>query len=123
LDGTERHRLTPWRMGAGGSPDWSPNGRWILFQKTSFDAPSTVWLMHPNGEGRHRITTTSGGTVTWFHGSFSPDGERITITRADWSGSAGPGEVYVLSKEGDILRNVTQSPLTDGDPDWGSRPR
>jgi Tol biopolymer transport system component len=125
LDRTELHRLTPWRMDAGLSPDWSPNGRWILFgnHATSFDAPSTVWLMRPNGDARHRITTSSGGTVTWFDGSFSPDGEQITITQAEWDGQPGAGEVYVLSKQGDILRNVTESPLSDYDPDWGPRPR
>jgi len=124
LDGTELHRLTPWRMDAGLSPDWSPNGRWILFgnNATSFDLPSTVWLMHPNGENRHRITTTAGGTVTWLSGSFSPDGERITITQAEWDGSGGAGEIYVLSKKGDILGNITGSPLDDYDPDWGPRP-
>jgi len=112
-------------MDAGGSLDWSPNGRWILFQNysTGIDRPSTVWLMHPNGENRHRITTTAGGTVTWAAGSFSPDGQGITITRATSSGSAEAGEIYVLSKQGDILLNVTESPLEDYDADWGSRPR
>lgn len=125
LDGSRLQRVTPWRMDAGGSLDWSPNGRWILFQNysTGIDRPSTVWLMHPNGENKHRITTTAGGTVTWAAGSFSPDGQRITITRAAWSGSAEEGEIYVLSKQGDILLNVTESPLEDYDADWGSRPR
>ena len=111
-------------MDAGHSVDWSPNGRWILFgnHATSFDVPSTVWLMHPNGDDRHRITTSSGGTVTWFDGSFSPDGEQITITQAEWDGEAGAGDVYVLNKQGDILGNVTESPLSDYDPDWGPRP-
>jgi len=39
------------------------------------------------------------------------------------SGSAEEGEIYVLSKQGDILLNVTESPLEDYDADWGSRPR
>jgi Tol biopolymer transport system component len=115
LDGTELHRLTPWWMDAGGSLDWSPNGHWILFTNhASSDAPSTVWLIHPNGDDRRRITTSAGGTVTWGGGSFSPDGQRITVTQGDW--------VYVLSKQGDIVRQVTAAGL-DGDPDWGSRPR
>jgi len=98
-----------------GSLDWSPNGRWILFQnRASSDEQSTIWLMHPNGENRHRITTTAGGTVTWGSGSFSPDGQRIVVTQGD--------AIYVLSKEGEILRSVTASSV-DGDPDWGSRPR
>lgn len=115
LDGTDLHRLTPWWMDAGGSPDWSPNGRWILFTNhVSSETPSTVWLVHRNGDDRHRITTSAGGTVTWDGGSFSPDGQRIVVTQGD--------SIYVLSKQGEILQNVTASTL-DGEPDWGSRPK
>ncbi len=57
-------------MNAGGSLDWSPNVRWILFENhaTGGQRPSAIWLMHPNGENRHSITTTAGGTVTWESG-------------------------------------------------------
>jgi Tol biopolymer transport system component len=104
-------------MNAGGSLDWSPNGRWILFQnRTLSDDPSTIWLVHPNGENRHRITTTGGGAVTWGSGSFSPDGERIVVAQ-----EGGACAVCVLNKRGDILQNVTASTV-DGDPDWGARP-
>ena len=124
-DGTDRHRLTPWRLNAT-APDWSPNGRWIVFSAGATDAPSAVWLMHPSGGNRHPITTSSGGTVTWGTGSFSPDGERITAIQAEWNGAGsdpGPGDIYVLSKRGDIVGQLTQSPLDDSDPDWGPRPQ
>jgi len=115
LNGTHVHRITPWRMDAGGSLDWSPNGRWILFQNhSSSDAPSTVGLMHPNGENRHPITTTAGGTVTWGSGSFSPDGQRIVVSQGN--------SISVLSKHGVVLRNVTAS-SGDAKPDWGPRPK
>ena len=115
VDGTRLHRITPWRMNAGGSLDWSPNGRWVLFQNhTGGLHLATIWLIRPNGENRHSITTTAGGTVTWESGSFSPDGERIVVVQ--------DALISVLSKRGDILRTITSSAL-DGDPDWGSRPK
>jgi Tol biopolymer transport system component len=77
------------------------------------DESSTVWLVHPNGDNRHRITTTAGGSVTWEGGSFSPDGQRIVATQGAF--------ISVLSKQGDILRNVT-APDLDGGADWGARP-
>ena len=112
--GLRLHRITPWLMDAGGSLDWSPNGRWVLFQNhAQVMRSSTVWLMHPNGENRHRITTTAGGTVTWESGSFSPDGQRIVVVQG--------ASISVLSKRGDILQTITASAV-DVDPDWGSRP-
>jgi TolB protein len=115
VDGTRLHRITPWRMNAGGSLDWSPNGRWVLFQNhTGGVHLSTIWLMRPNGENRHPITTTAGGTVTWESGSFSPDGQRIVVVQG--------ASISVLSKRGDILQTITASAV-DGDPDWGSRPK
>jgi len=114
VDGTRLHRITPWRMNAGGSLDWSPNGRWILFQNhTGGLHLSTIWLVHPSGENRHPITTTAGGTVTWESGSFSPDGQRIVAVQGT--------SISVLSKRGDILQTITSSAV-DGEPDWGSRP-
>lgn len=114
VDGTRLHRITPWRMNAGGSLDWSPNGRWILFQNhTGGVHLSTIWLVHPSGENRHPITTTAGGAVTWESGSFSPDGQRIVVVQG--------ASISVLSKRGAILQTITASAV-DGDPDWGSRP-
>jgi Tol biopolymer transport system component len=114
VDGTRLHRITPWRMNAGGSLDWSPNGRWVLFQNhTGGLHLSTIWLEHPSGENRHPITTTAGGTVTWESGSFSPDGQRVVVVQGT--------SISVLSTRGDILQTITSSAV-DGDPDWGSRP-
>ena len=114
VDGTRLHRITPWLMNAGGSLDWSPNGRWVLFQNhTGGVHLSTIWLVRPSGENRHPITTTAGGTVTWESGSFSPDGQRIVVVQGT--------SISVLSKRGDILQTITASAV-DVDPDWGSRP-
>jgi hypothetical protein len=85
----------------------------ILFQNhTGGVHLSTIWLVRPNGENRHPITTTAGG-VTWESGSFSPDGQRIVVVQ--------DASISVLSKQGDILKTITASAV-DGDPDWGSRP-
>jgi Tol biopolymer transport system component len=32
VDGTGARRVTPWSLHAGDNPDWSPDGKWILFR-------------------------------------------------------------------------------------------
>jgi Tol biopolymer transport system component len=113
LDGTGLRRVTPWRVDFGPKfPDWSPNGRWILFRDHG------IWLTHPNGEDRHRITDPDG---EWISSSFSPDGTKIVTSRAP--GVAGKADVFVMNLDGSGLLNITQSRRWDSGPDWGPRAR
>jgi Tol biopolymer transport system component len=118
LDGTGLRRVTRWYDGFENLfPDWSPNGRWIVFRTEG----SGVWLTHPNGEGRHRIAGTSGGTVEWGSGSFSPDGTAIVYSRRP---ADEPGfDVFRMDVDGSNPVNLTQTASSDGAPDWGPRRR
>jgi TolB protein len=110
-DGSGLRRVTPWRPGFGPKfPDWSPNGRWILFRDHG------IWLIHPNGEDRHRITDPDG---EWISSSFSPDGTKIVTSHAP--GVRGKADVFVMNLDGSGLRNITQSHKWDSGPDWGPR--
>jgi Tol biopolymer transport system component len=47
---------------------WSPDGRWILFERQDAgeDFDSDLFLVHPDGSGRHAIARDAqGGTATW----------------------------------------------------------
>jgi TolB protein len=124
LDGTHPLRLSPWSLDAGGNPDWSPDGRWILFQSHEpHDRQDNLYLVHPNGKNLHRITHTFGGTYTWFKQSFSPDGTMIAVARGPGLGAAGNPDVYVMNLDGSGLRDVTNSLAWDSATDWGPSPR
>jgi Tol biopolymer transport system component len=119
--GRREHRITPWRVNCAQSPDWSPNGRWIL--ATCHPGEQTdLWLVHPNGTELHRLTHSAGTDLVWWSSSFSPDGTKIVTSQSPGVGSAGNPDVYVLNRNGAGLRNVTQSPRWDSAPDWGPRP-
>jgi Tol biopolymer transport system component len=109
LDGTGLRRVSPWRNDFGPKfPDWSPNGRWILYRDNG------IWLTHPNREGRHRITPEGD----WISSSFSPNGMKIVTSRVPAGRKA---DVFVMNLDGSGLVNITHSPRWDSAPDWGSR--
>ncbi len=80
-----------------------------------------MYLIHPNGTGLHRITTSPQHVHQWGAFSFSPDGTMITV--AHNLGEGKNADIYVMNLDGSGLRDVTNSAIFDSAPDWGPRPR
>ena len=75
-DGSAPRRLTPWAEKDGDNPDWSPDGKWIIFH-SHVDDPSRqsqIYLIHPDGSGRKQLTHFKDGTHV-ASSAFSPDGK------------------------------------------------
>jgi TolB protein len=118
-DGTGLRRLTPWAENAGDHPDWSPNGKWIVFHSHVDDphGQGQFFLVLPDGSGRKQLTHFSAGT--WVgRASFSPDGKSIVF-------GVGPdgrnAAVYTMRLDGSHVRRVTKSKLWNSAPSWGPR--
>jgi Tol biopolymer transport system component len=119
IDGTGLRQVTPWRMDAGKIPDWSPDGRWILFQLHTNGTGQQMCVIHPNGRGFRRVT--HGGA--WYTGSWSPDGTMITAV--GWPGETGENDVFTMDLDGGNLFAVTaglSAEKAEGPPDWGPAP-
>jgi TolB protein len=117
LNGRDPHRLTPWSLNAGDAPDWSPDGKWILFRSNvDIDGKqSQIYLVHPNGSGLKQLTHFKHGTIV-TSSSFSPDGTQIVLGT---TGTAGQADVFVMAVDGTGLTPVTRTPAWDSAPDWG----
>lgn len=121
LDGTGLRRITPWWLDAS-QPDYSPDGRWILFRtRKSSDIAGNIQLVRPNGTHRHAVTHARSGHGKWLSGSFSPNGRRITAghTRIV-DGEQLNADVFTFRIDGSGLRNVTATPDEwESALDWG----
>ena len=119
-DGSSRRRITPWALGAGDDPDWSPDGTLILFHShEDGDAQGQLYVIRPDGKGMRQLTHVKDGT--WLgSASFSPDGKWIAFAKA---GRDGAADVFVMHADGSGIRPVTHTTLWDSAPDWGAAGR
>jgi Tol biopolymer transport system component len=117
-DGSGLRQLTDWNLNAGDDPDWSPDGRLILFRTISIANRhhGNLYTIRPDGSALKKLTRYASPKPV-LSGSFSPDGHWITLTRF----TDGPyPAVYVMRANGTATRRVTSDTGTY-EPDWGPR--
>jgi Tol biopolymer transport system component len=117
LDGSNNHRVTPWSLGAGDHPGFSPDGSTILFRsyEEQESRQSDFWTVHPDGTGLTQLTHVKEGTAV-LSASYSADGAWIVHAT---DGVGGKADVYVMRADGTGSRPVTRTKAWDSAPDWG----
>jgi TolB protein len=80
-DGSGERRVTHAPRGfIDGEPDWSPDGRRIVFQRgSSVDGPWTLWTVNADGSGASRLTPSHGRCLDESSPAYSPDGTEIAF--------------------------------------------
>jgi Tol biopolymer transport system component len=111
-DGTNLHRLKRTPRLFEGEVDWSPAGRWLVFDSGSW--VSDVYVMRTNGRGLRNLTPGGGfegaGQPTW-----SPDGRRIVY--------ATKRGIWIMNADGGSQVRLTTSTFGDAVPDWSPNGR
>jgi Tol biopolymer transport system component len=121
LDGTDEVRVTPAALNAA-NPNWSPNGRWILFNAEAASGATNVYKVRPDGTGLTNLTKQGPAGYRYLSASFSPDGRKIATARTPGSGLEGAADVVVMNADGSEIRRVTKTRLWDSGADWGTAP-
>jgi TolB protein len=122
-NGRER-QLTPFDLRAGDTPDWSPDGKRILFH-SNLDGPDTIsanlYTIRADGTGLRQLTFAEGGATQYLGSSYSPDGKLITFARRPETGGTN-ADIFIMRVDGTHERAVTRTVLYDSYPDWGPAP-
>jgi TolB protein len=127
-DGTNLQlvRRMPRRWPGAGAPDWSPDGRRLLFSMFCWFGPcgqsptgAQLFTVKPNGEHLRKLTHLAGNS---YNAGWSPDGKRIVFAH---NRALGPeGDIYTMNADGTGVRRLTNKPTLDSHrPDWGSAAR
>ncbi len=108
-DGSGPVRLTR-GSGSDGAPDWSPDGRAIVFQ-SSRDGNQEIYATNADGGAVRRLTRNGAadGEPAW-----SPDGRQIAFV----SDRGGSYDVYVMDADGSHQRRLTNDGGVDEWPAW-----
>ncbi len=114
-DGTGLRRITAWGDDTDGGL-WSPDGRWIAFDRADVVFFHNLFLVHPDGTGLKPITTTPGG-----YGSccavWSPGGSGLLFQRGAADDRVNP---WIVTPDRTGLARITRVPGRLDSYSWGS---
>jgi Tol biopolymer transport system component len=122
----EDHAVTKLTEEYDNFPVWSPRGDLIAFMRR-IDGNFEIMTIHPDGTGLKQLTFTKGNEA---HMAWSPDGERLLFTSSRMGfkdeavliGAPQPyGEIFVMSKDGTDVEQLTDDQWEEGGPAWQPR--
>jgi Tol biopolymer transport system component len=93
----------------GQIPNWSPDGRTLVFQ-----AGGHVWAVGVDGSGLTQLTDDAPGTRS-VNPSYSPDGRRIIFAHVD---DTGRRELFTMDPDGSDWMQVTDTAGDEFFPHW-----
>jgi TolB protein len=114
-NGANQRDLTEKSKAADTLPQWSTDGRFILFQSyrndREFPNDADVYVMNADGSEVRELTFSNAfdGDASW-----SPDRRKIVFESQRDHNS----EIYVMNVNGSGTKRLTNNSVFDGDPAW-----
>jgi TolB protein len=108
VDGSGERRITRAPRGRiDDQPDWSSDGKRIVFQRgPSVDGPWTLWTVSSDGSGAKRLSPARGRCLDESSPSVSPDGSQIAFECHKHTSHGELFSILVMNSDGGNRRVV-----------------
>jgi TolB protein len=110
VDGANIRQLTRGLPGIGGSLDWSPDGRHLLIY-AGLQGDKNIYLIDVDAQTAVQLTNGGNNAAS----AFSPDGQWIAFNSLRNNDQA---DIFIMRPDGTDLRQVTNHPDPDWQPQW-----
>src|SRR5215216_5301276 len=132
----DAHQLTPWKSNCQDHPEFSPDGKLVLFRCApkgdEGEGPPNLYWVHTDGTGLHALTHEDADKQ-YIGSSFSPSFHKgkgwIAVGRTNTGYGESDADSYpdvyrMRIEHGDVVRSVdlTKSVTWDSSPGWGTHP-
>ena len=108
-DGHNLHNLTRAAAEFDEEPEWSPEGRRIVFLRDH-----KIWVMNADGSSPVRLTRWVGAAnPVWSH-----DGRKIAFAKAKGLNEPGFAQIYVMDADGTGVKRLTGARVNAAYPAW-----
>ena len=85
--------------GFDGTPEWSHDGKWIVFHSRRDGGEAEIYVMRADGSGLRRLTNNNAADV---YPAFSPNGKKIVFQ----SNRDGYKDLYIMNADGSEQRRL-----------------
>jgi TolB protein len=110
-NGAGLRQVTDFPGGIGAEPDWSPNGRWIVYSVYPHgdEGRSRIFKIRPNGRDRTQLASTcTGKCLANGYPAWSPSGRRIAFQRELGTRRNRITALVVMRSDGTHAQQVTK---------------
>jgi len=123
-DGTDQHALTSDSPLKDQVPNWSPDGKSIVYASGEGVAEG-IWIMKSDGSGQRQLSgCLPADELPCAEGQdfgpvWSPDGTKIAFLRSFQELGTEDRPIYVMNADGSDQHRVTEDVILAAVPSWG----